>query len=161
MRRDIIETKGLSFKVVVAAPREAVFEAWTSSAGAKTFFAPEANIEARPGGAYELIFMPEAPEGQRGSEGCTILALEPPSLLCFTWNAPPTLPTVRGQRTLVRVDLEAYGATRTLVRLQHMGWGRGDEWQAAVAYFRRAWGEVVMPRLVERFASGPMNWSAL
>ena len=39
--------------------------------------ADPARIEAEVGGAYELYFDLEQPEGMRGSEGCTVVELEP------------------------------------------------------------------------------------
>ena len=47
----------------IAAPRREVWRAFTTAEGATTFFAPEARIEARPGGAYELLFMLDAEPG--------------------------------------------------------------------------------------------------
>ena len=41
--------------------------------GARTFFAPEAHIELRPEGPYEMYFDSDAPVGERGGEGCTVL----------------------------------------------------------------------------------------
>ncbi|MHC4780015.1 MAG: SRPBCC family protein, partial [Planctomycetota bacterium] len=63
-------------KVEVPAPIGDVWKAWTTSQGAATFFAPAAIIEAEVGGAYELYFMPDGPEGSRGSEGCRIHSME-------------------------------------------------------------------------------------
>ena len=40
-------------EVIVPAPRNAVWDAWTTPAGARTFFAPQCKIDLRPGGAYE------------------------------------------------------------------------------------------------------------
>ena len=59
-----------------------------------------------PGGAYEMFFNLDAPVGERGGEGMIILAIQPGKMLSFTWNAPPTLPTVRGQMTHVLVRFE-------------------------------------------------------
>lgn len=150
----------LRAEVVVNGPIGEVWRSWTTSDGARTFFAPDAWIEPRVDGAYELYFRPEAPAGLRGSEGMRILAFEPEKRLAYTWNAPPEIPEIRGQRTQVIVELEALGAARTRVRLTHLGWGHGEAWDRAYAYFDRAWGAIVLPRLVARFASGPIDWSA-
>lgn len=150
----------LRAEVVVNGPVGEVWRAWTTSDGARTFFAPGARIEPRVDGAYEIYFRPEAPAGLRGTEGMRILAFEPEKRLAYTWNAPPEIPEIRGQRTQVIVELEALGAERTRVCLTHLGWGRGEAWDRAYAYFDRAWGAIVLPRLVARFASGPIDWSA-
>jgi uncharacterized protein YndB with AHSA1/START domain len=90
-----------------------------------------------------------------------ILAIQPGKMLSFTWNAPPTLPTVRGQRTHVVVHLYPTGDRQTHVTLTHDGFGEGDEWDQAYAYFLRAWPRVVLPRLVYRFTHGPLDWDHL
>jgi uncharacterized protein YndB with AHSA1/START domain len=145
-------------EVVVEAPIADVWAAWTTPAGVRSFFAPACKIDLRVGGAYEMYFDLEATSGQRGGEGMRILALQPPAMLSFTWNAPPSLPEVRGQQTMVVVRLEEIGANLTQVRLTHSGWGSGGEWDLAIAYFERAWKQVVLPRLQRRFASGPLDW---
>ena len=45
------------------APVEAVWQAWTTSEGIKSFFAPDARVEARPDGPFEIYFNPYAPPG--------------------------------------------------------------------------------------------------
>lgn len=134
----------------VAAPPDEVWRAWTTLEGVTSFFAPQARVEARPGGAYEMYFDPSAAPGSRGGEGCVVLSLDPPRLLAFDWNAPPNLPAVRKQRTIVNVQLEP-AAGGTQVRLTALGWGHGAEWEQAHAYFERAWGKV-LEWLVQRYA---------
>ena len=96
----------LRAEMVLGAPLDDVWKAWASEEGVKTFFAPGAHIEPRVDGAYEIFFNPQGAPGQRGAEGMRVLAFEPPRRLAFTWNAPPTLPAIRGQRTMVVVELE-------------------------------------------------------
>jgi PTH1 family peptidyl-tRNA hydrolase len=155
--------------VVVPATPEQVFDAFTTEEGARTFFAPDAHIELEVGGPYELWFDLDAPEGERGSEGCVVLAHERPRFVVFNWNAPPGIPTVRaGRKTRVEVRFDAAGAAEaadaadatdvgTRVRLTHTGWGRGPDWDEAFAYFDGAW-DVVLERLRARFTSGPIDW---
>ena len=136
----------------VAVPVDEVWKAWTTVEGVTSFFAPQARVEARPGGAYEMYFDPSGPAGSRDGEGCKVLSLDPPHLLAFDWNAPPHLPGVRKQRTIVNVALEpAPGGGVTEVRLTALGWGHGAEWEQAHAYFERAWGQV-LEWLAQRYA---------
>ena len=159
-------TTGLSFMtgrtltkdVTVAAPRKEVWAAWTTKAGVKTFFAPEALIEPIRGGRYELHFDPEAPRGKRGSEGCIVVESNPESLLVFTWNFPPTLPSIRDAHTIVRVRFLEQGPKRTKVSLEQMGWQAGEDWEQGYQYFLAAW-STVLDRLKMRFAKGPIDWS--
>ena len=45
------------------APIEAVWQSWTSKAGIEAFFAPEAEIDPRVGGAFHIHMDPLAPPG--------------------------------------------------------------------------------------------------
>lgn len=153
--------RAVTAEAVVAAPVSEVWAAWTSSAGARTFFAPDANIELAIYGAYELYFDPTAAPGNRGGEGNKVLAFQPEKMLTFSWNAPPSLPTVRDQRTFVVVRFEAIDAQQTRVTLHHSGWGQGGEWDKAFDYFNNAWNRFVMPLLKYRFANDPVDWNNL
>lgn len=136
-----------------------LWKLWTTVEGVTTFFAPAAKIELRPGGAYEMYFMPEQPAGLRGSEGCVILALQPNEMFSFTWNAPPHFPEIRQQRTHVSLRFEQAGPNQSRLTLQHDGWGTSPEWQAVFQYFERVWNEVVLERLIYSIEKGPINWA--
>jgi uncharacterized protein YndB with AHSA1/START domain len=146
-------------EILVDAFKSDVWEAWTTESGAKTFFAPDCKIDLRPGGAYEMYFDPDAPEGYRGGKGCRILALEDEQMLSFTWNAPPSMPDIRGQFThvTVRFEHDYYG---TRVTLSHDGWGEGQAWGEAMIYFDKAWNKIVLPRLKYRFCVAIIDWTA-
>ncbi len=140
-------------RMAVDAPIDQVWRAWTTSEGVTSFMAPGARIELRIGGAYEWYFLPDAPEGARGGDGCTVLAYVPQRMLAFTWNAPPSIPALRalGPCSHVVVELDDRGDGSTGVRLTHVVEGEGPDWDAYIAYFDRAWG-MVMSGLAERFA---------
>lgn len=145
-------------EVIVAATPEQVWNAWTTREGITTFFAPDAKIEARVGGAFEIYINPLAEPGMRGADGMRFLALQPPRMLSFDWNAPPHLPQAREQRTFVVVRIHPVSEKETRVTLHHTGWGDGGEWDKAYAYFDRAWGNV-LGNLKKRFDSGPVDWT--
>jgi uncharacterized protein YndB with AHSA1/START domain len=144
----------------VPGPVAEVWKMWTTEAGIQTYLAQAARVDPRPGGAYEVYFNLAAPQGERGSEGCVVLAVDPERMLSFTWNAPPKLPAIRAQRTHVVVRLTPLAADRTRVTLVQDGWGSGAEWDQAFDYFTHAWGDFVLPRLVERFVKGPLDVGA-
>jgi uncharacterized protein YndB with AHSA1/START domain len=150
----------LRAEIEVPAPVAEVWKAWATEEGVKSFFAPGAHIEAKVDGLYEIYFNPAAAPGDRGADGMRILAFEPEKRLAFTWNAPPTIPAIRGQRTMVVVQMWPVGEKRTGLRFTHQGWGEGPEWDQAYTYFDKAWNAVVLPRLVQRFTTGPVDWSA-
>jgi uncharacterized protein YndB with AHSA1/START domain len=150
--------RALKFQVDVNAPIKEVWQAWTTDAGARTFFAPECKVDAQPGGAYEMYWEFDKPVGQRGSEGMVFLGLQEPHMLSFTWNAPTEMPEVRDHRTHVAVRLEELQDGKTRVHFREDGWGEGEKWNERMDYFRIAWGKVVLPLLAYRFAEGPVNW---
>jgi|GEM_PF-888404 len=154
-------TTGLIIRkaAVIHASVDEVWEALTTEKGVATFFAPKASVELAVNGNYEMYFLPGAPEGQRGGEGCRILSFVPGEMLSFTWNAPPSMPTVRQSRTWVVLTFQPLENNQTRVVLAHLGWQEGEEWQKAIQYFSHAW-EIVLGRLQYRFQKGPIDWKA-
>jgi uncharacterized protein YndB with AHSA1/START domain len=136
----------------IDAPVADVWKAWTTPEGLETFFARKAaKVEPVPGGAFELWFGLDSPEGSRGSEGCRVHSVTPMEQFVFEWNAPPTIPAIRPLRTLVYLDFKPLDGNRTEVTLRNFGYGQGEEWAKARAYFDRAWNSV-MASLQKRFA---------
>jgi len=148
-------------EVIVEASVDSVWEAWTTEEGIKTFFAPACNVDLRVDGLYEILFFPDADPGRRGAEGMRIMAFQPKKMLAFTWNAPSYLPNVRKQLTHVVIRFTELPEGRTKVTVTHDGWGEGEEWDKAFAYFTRAWKDVVLPRFKYRFSVGPVDWDNL
>jgi uncharacterized protein YndB with AHSA1/START domain len=84
---------------VIAAPRERVFAAWLDPAMLAAFMRPgqtigaSADVDPRVGGAFRIVMAHGEGEVEHWGE---YLAIEPPSLLSFTWISENTdrLPTV-------------------------------------------------------------------
>src|SRR5262245_38931292 len=93
--RGDLSQRVLQKETLIRAPRLTLWWAWTTSDGLATFFGEKDTIELRNGGPFEILFSTAAPEGQRGSEGCQVLAYLPGEMLSFTWNAPPSIPALR------------------------------------------------------------------
>ena len=151
--------RAIDKEVVVAATAEQVWNAWTTREGITSFFAPDAKIDARVDGAFEIYINPLAEPGLKGADEMRFMALQPPRMLSFTWNAPPSLPEARRQRTFVVVRIQPVGEKQTRVTLHHTGWGDGGEWDKAYGYFDRVWGNV-LENLQKRFEAGPIDWTA-
>ena len=152
------EERALSKQVTVKAPVDAVWEAWTTTEGIKSFFAPDAKIEARPGGPFEVYINPYAEPGMKGADDMRFLAVQDKKMISYTWNAPPSLPEARKQRTVVIIRFKPLSDTETQVTMTHLGWGDGGEWDKAYDYFDKAWGNV-LANLQKRFVSGPVDWT--
>lgn len=150
--------RAITKDVVIEATIDQAWDAWTTREGIRSFFAPDARIEPRVGGAFQIHIDPTAPDGQKGADDMRFMALQPKKMISFDWNAPPSLPEVRQQRTFVVVRFERVDDRQTRVRLHHTGWGDDGEWDKAYAYFDRAWGNV-LASLKKRFESGPADWT--
>lgn len=153
------EERRIFKEALVHAPVDAVFAAWSTTDGVKSFFAPDADIDARPDGPYQVYFDPYGEPGLKGADTMRVLAVQAPTMISFTWNAPPHLPLARAQRTAVIVRLRPEPNDLTRVTLTHVGWGDGGEWDQAYAYFDKAWGNV-LANLRKRFDEGkPVDWT--
>ena len=150
--------RAIDKEVVIAANVDQAWDAWTTREGIVSFFAPDADIEPRVGGAFHIHFDPTAPPGMKGADDMQFMALQPKKMISFDWNAPPSLPQARTQRTFVIVRFEPVNERETRVSLHHTGWGDGGEWDKAFAYFDHAWGNV-LANLKNRFDSGPQDWT--
>jgi uncharacterized protein YndB with AHSA1/START domain len=150
--------RALDKEVIIKASLDQAWASWTTREGITAFFAPDARIEPRVGGAFQIYMDPGAEPGAKGADDMRFLALQPKKMLSFDWNAPPSLPEARAQRTFVIVRFEPVSDTETRVRLHHTGWGEGGEWDKAYGYFDRAWGHV-LANLKKRYDSGPQDWT--
>jgi uncharacterized protein YndB with AHSA1/START domain len=150
--------RAIDKEVVVAATLDQVWESWTTREGIVGFFAPDARIEPRVGGAFQIYIDPGAAPGAKGADDMRFLALQPKKMISFDWNAPPSLPEARAQRTFVVVRFAPVDEKTTRVTLHHTGWGEGGEWDKAYAYFDRAWANV-LGNLKKRYEQGPQDWA--
>ncbi len=147
----------LRFTVDLAAPRDLVWETFTTAAGLASWLCLRARVEPEIGGAYELFWDPDESHPERDSTlGCTVLSIDAPRLLEFTWRgseAVADIMNIKGVRpTQVKVELRPT-LDGTRVELTHSGWGDGPGWERARAWFERAWGGA-LDQLRVRFA-GP------
>ncbi len=153
---DDLDPRALVHEVTVPIPPAQVWPLWASAEGLQRWLVKRAKVDLRPGGAYEIYFLDDAPRGLQGSETCRVLSFLPGRMLSFTWNAPPSLARTRPLHTWVVIELdEVAGGTR--VRVTHTGWpasGMRDEpaWSQTFAYFDRAWAGVL--RALVDFAAG-------
>jgi len=150
--------RAIDKEIVVPAALDAAWSAWTTREGIVSFFAPDAVVEAKVGGPFQIYINPGAPAGMRGADDTRFLAVQPKKMISFDWNAPPSLPEARAQRTVVIVRFVPVDDKNTRITLHHTGWGDGGEWDKAYAYFDKAWGNV-LGNLKKRFETGPMDWT--
>jgi uncharacterized protein YndB with AHSA1/START domain len=148
--------KAVRAEGVVDAPVSEVWRVFTTSQGAEEFFAQKANIHLALGGPYEIQFDPK--DERSGTKGLKILSYAPQEMISFQWNAPPEMPEVRNGGTWVVVTMASVNTHQTRVTIEHLGWKKGPEWDAAYGHFVEGWGGL-MDRLKRRFSDGPIDWA--
>ena len=101
---------------VLPAPPEVVFAAWTDAAGMRQWMSPVGTasmaMDLRVGGSFRLVMSGPGLDIEHSGE---YLAIEPPSLLSFSWRSEFTA----GRETLVTVRLAPYGQSETELTLTH------------------------------------------
>lgn len=131
---------GLEFKVSLKSPLVDVWHSWTDSEEITNWFSPEANIEPRQGGSYELFFDPNNHDHQ-STKGCVITEITPMTCLSFQWKGPDQFMDIMNKPdpvTHVYVTFETVG-DYTEVSIEHVGWGTGEKWEEARSWHIRAW----------------------
>jgi uncharacterized protein YndB with AHSA1/START domain len=152
-----VQERAIVEKITVKANVDDVWRAWTTTEGIKSFFAPDAKVELRVDGPFEIYINPLAEPGLRGGDDLRVIGFQEKKMLSFTWNAPPSLPEARKQRSVVIVRFVSRGEALTDVTLTHLGWGEGGEWDKAYDYFTKTWPNV-LKNLKKRFDDGPIDW---
>jgi len=110
----------------INASPERVFRALTEPAELERWFVHKAEVDLRPGGAIRLEWAPDAVETG------TILVLEPPHRLSYSWHALEPSPTT------ITFELSAEnGGTR--LRLIHTGIGEGEDWDRYYTSVNSGW----------------------
>ncbi len=144
----------IRLEVSIASSLNRVWLAWTSSDRITAWFAPEANVEARVGGPFELFFDP-ASHDRQSTKDCIFTLVEPMRRMGFTWRGPDQFAEVMNDPTsltsVMVIFQDESGVTRVVV--EHGGWGKGDEWEEARAWHHRAWKDV-LGRLKSTLESG-------
>ncbi len=131
-------------EVSISAPLDLVWLAWVESKRVATWFAPEANVEPRIGGAFELFFDPSNHEHE-STRGCVFTSIDYKKKLVFTWKGPNQFEKfMNDPSSLTSVEVifrETNGTTH--LNVKHRGWGDGEEWVMAQKWHLRAWEEVL------------------
>lgn len=135
--------RSLVKETVVQAPAIEVWSAWTTKEGIDAWWGPpDARIDLRIDGPFELLFLADAPPGEQGSEGCRFLSYVPGEMLSFTWNATPDHP-LRQSHTWVVLTFTEQEDGSTRIRMVHTGFLEGPDWDTYMAYFHDAWARVL------------------
>ena len=129
----------INFQTNLPKPIQTVWHAWITPSEISKWFSPEANIEPRKGGAYELFWDPSNHDSE-STKGCKITEYQPLKKLSFQWKGPDQFSHIMGMPPQTHVDVtfeEIDG--QTLVSVTHSGWKQGADWDEAREWHRKAW----------------------
>ncbi len=145
--------RALNFEATLNLSPPEVFLLWSTSAGVKKFFAPDAKVDPAFGGRYEIIFDPESdPDGKSaGTHGARILRYEKDKALAFEWTMPPFAPELNTKPlpTWIELQFEAVAghSGKTRISIAHYGFGNGENWDKSYKFFRDSSWPAVVKRL--------------
>lgn len=133
-----VDDRPLRHEVVVEAPIDEVWAAWTTEPGVESWLARSAKIELAPGGRYATNGFGEI--GEPGTADLTVLAFEPGRTLAITTSAPADeFPEVAAATdTWAVVSLYPVDGGHTRVEYTMLGWREGAEWDRARRFFDQA-----------------------
>ena len=75
------EERAIDEKITVKANIDDVWKAWTTSEGIKTFFAPDAKVELRVDGPFQIYINPYAEPGLKGADDMRIIGFQDKKML--------------------------------------------------------------------------------
>ena len=122
---------------VVSAPITAVWDAWATSAGLKSWLAPHAEIDLRIDGIMRSNHDPKGSLGDAGAIENKVLAYEPERMLSIkVTKAPENFPfrsRIGDMWTVLYFQPTPDG--KTTLRIVGMGFGKDEESQKMKAFF--------------------------
>jgi uncharacterized protein YndB with AHSA1/START domain len=145
--------------IEVPAGVAAVWEAFTTSAGVRSWAVPVAEVDFRLGGIWESSYRPDARIGDPANIRNRYIAFLPHRMLAIqAVQAPPGFPHPELLPELFTViELEPLGADRTRVTISGVGYRAGEGYAVLRAHFERgnAWS---LEQLSKRFTDGSVEW---
>ncbi|WP_349304903.1 SRPBCC domain-containing protein [Paenibacillus sp. Marseille-Q4541] len=141
----MLGVKSVTAEASIQAPLELVWYAWVISERVSEWFAPQAIIEARDGGAYELYFVPGNVTNMN-TKGCKVTKFNEKKELHFTWKGPDPFEKIMNHEkelTIVEVTFDSVDDCTTIVNVRHTGFKDEESWDEAVNWHQMAWPEVL------------------
>jgi uncharacterized protein YndB with AHSA1/START domain len=144
---DVVETSfvtpdgqsDLQQSVVISAPVAVLWKSFTDPKEFARWNAPVAAIDMRVGGTLEASYDPKHPLGDPDNIKHRVITFLPERLIVFqNIQAPHDLPDAdKFQRTVIIVQFEPLGPSRTRVTLSCTGFGADDASKRIYAFFHQ------------------------
>lgn len=149
-------TRILRESTLIRAPRDAVWRAFATTEGMKSWEAPVAEVDLKVGGHIEASYDPKQHIGAPGNIRHEILGFLPGEILVFRNTATP--PGFHHADLFGRVtnimQIEDAGGGMTRLTLSGVGYGSGKDWDELYDFFHagNAW---LFEALKAHFEGGP------
>lgn len=149
----------LCVEAALPAPVAEVWALWSEPEQFRTWLAPVANIDLRPGGTMEAAYDASGHLGDPDNIRNRIVSVEPlQSIVIQVAHPPQGFPNeVRELATLI--EFETVDEQSTRVRVSMFGYRDGQTFDDLYAFFARG-NAYTLRKLSERVTSGPTNWEA-
>ena len=145
-------TESIVAEGVVNAPVAAVWDAWATPAGLKSWLAPHADIDLRVDGLMRANYDPKGSLGDPGTIENRVLAYEPERMLSIRVSrAPEKFPfksKIGDMWTVLYFQPTSDG--RTSLRIVGMGFGADEESQKMKEFFKQG-NAFTLTQLQKRF----------
>ena len=141
----VTNDKAINKEVTINTPIDLAWFAWTISERVSEWFAPEAVVEAKEGGSFELYFIPGNRESMN-TKGCKITKLIHEKELHFTWKGPDQFESLmnnENELTKVQVSFKSINDNCTKLILKHVGFKDNEDWSEAIKWHEMAWSQVL------------------
>ena len=155
---DAAGQRALQLSMDVPAPPHAVFEAFATSEGFKSWAVAVARIDLRTGGEIEASYDPKARIGDPNNIRNQIVTFIPDHLLVLRNIQAPKGFAGEGefQKTVAVVEFDPIAGGGTRVRLTNTGYGPSPEAQTVYGHFE--WGNAyTLAELKKRFETGSID----
>lgn len=155
---DAAGQRALQLSMDIPAPPHAVFEAFTSSEGFKSWAVAVARIDLRTGGEIEASYDAKAAIGDPNNIKNQIVTFIPDRLLVIRNIQAPKGFAGEGefQKTVTVLEFDPIAGGSTRVRLTNTGYGSSPEAQTVYGHFE--WGNAyTLAELKKRFERGAID----
>ena len=130
----------INVKITINSSLDLVWLAWTQANRITEWFSPEANVEARVGGPFELFFDTKN-HNHQSTIGCVFTQVESKNKLCFTWKGPNQFAEFMNHTSSLTSVTVLFSEDDKKIHLNliHDGWGTGEKWEKAKAWHQEQW----------------------
>jgi len=150
----------LRHEIIIAAPLQEAWNAFTTTEGLKSFVAPVASIDLKVGGIWEASYNRQAVLGDPANIKNEIMSFLPMEMLSIRIvQTPPDFPNPElVKRLWTVIQFQEVEAERVRVVITMLGWPKGSESDEVYDLFNRG-NAYTLFQLYRRFTEGPLRWN--